>query len=307
MLARLQQSMIFSALLGAALWLAFTWARSPALAVAGLLVVACGHALVLALEFAAAHWLNRRDPAPRAGAWALLRAWLAEVRVAPRVFLWQQPFRSQALPDLLAPDAVLPGRRGIVFIHGFVCNRGYWNPWLRRLRGSGHAYAALTLEPLFGSIDDYVPAIEAAVQRVTAATGLAPLLVCHSMGGLAARAWLRAHQADARVHHIVTIGTPHQGTRLASFSPAINGQQMKWHSAWLQQLARDEPAQRSRLFTCYHSNCDNIVFPTSVATLAGADNRLVPGVPHVAFGFAPQVMRETLARAGEGTALLFPA
>lgn len=298
MLARLQRSLIFSLLLGAALWLAFTWARAPALAVAGLLVFACGHALVLALEFAAAHRLNRRDPAPRAGAAVLLRAWLREVRVAPRVFLWQQPFRSQALPDMLAPAAVLPGRRGIVFIHGFVCNRGYWNPWLYRLRGSGHAYAAVSLEPLFGSIDDYVPAIDAAVQRVTAATGLAPLLVCHSMGGLAARAWLRAQQADARVHHVVTLGTPHRGTWTARFSTVANGRQMALHSDWLRQLAQAEPAQRQRLFTCYYSNCDNIVFPASTATLPGADNRLLAGVPHVAMGFEPRVMQEVLAQAG---------
>jgi len=147
-----------------------------------------------------------------------------------------------------------------------------------------------------------VPQIEDAVQRVTAATGRAPLLVCHSMGGLAARAWLRAHQADARVHHVITLGTPHHGTWLARFSPLANGQQMALHSAWLRQLALDEPAQRSRLFTCYYSNCDNIVFPTSVATLPGADNRLLPGVPHVALGFDQQVMAEALARADIGRA-----
>jgi triacylglycerol lipase len=41
---------------------------------------------------------------------------------------------------------------------------------------------------VFGGIDDYAPLIEQAVQQVTQATGRPPLLVCHSMGGLAARA-----------------------------------------------------------------------------------------------------------------------
>lgn len=300
MLARLQQALVLTLLLGMGVWLALTWGHSPALAVAGLLVFAGGHAAVLALQFAAAHRLNRTDPAPRAGVAVLVRAWALEILVAPRVFLWQQPFRSQAVPDVPGPGAALPGRRGIVFIHGFVCNRGFWNPWLRQLRESGHPFVAVSLEPVFGSIDDYVPMIEAAVQRVTAATGLPPLLVCHSMGGLAARAWLRAHQADARVHHVITLGTPHHGTWLARYSPAVNGQQMTLHSAWLQQLAQDEPPGRRRLFTCYYSNGDNIVFPTSVAMLPGADNRLVTGVPHVALGFEPQLMRETLARAGVG-------
>lgn len=298
MLARLQRILFFNLLLLAALWVAATGGRSPALGVGGLLVLAFGHAVFLALEFAAARHVNRLDPAPRASLRALLRAWVREALVAPRVFLWQQPWRWNAVPDVLTPDSVVPGRRGIVFIHGFVCNRGYWNPWLYRLRGRGHAFAAVSLEPVFGAIDDYVPAIEAAVQRVTAATGLPPLLVCHSMGGLAARAWLRAHQADARVHRVVTIGTPHHGTWLARFSSVANGRQMAQHSAWLQQLTQDEPAQRDRLFSCYYSNCDNIVFPASTATLPGADNRLVPGVSHVALGFDARVMRETLALAG---------
>ena len=30
-------------------------------------------------------------------------------------------------------------------------------------------------------------------------------------------------------------------------------------------------------FTCWYSNSDNIVFPTSVASLPGADNRLAAG------------------------------
>jgi hypothetical protein len=300
MLARLQQVLVLNLLLLAGLWLALTWARSPVLALGGLLVLTFGHALFLALEFAAAHHLNRQDPVPRAGVRMLLRAWWLEVLVAPQVFLWRQPWRWNAVPDAVAPAAVVPGRRGIVFIHGFVCNRGYWNPWLYRLRGGGHAFVAVSLEPVFGAIDDYVPAIEAAVQRVTAATGLPPLLVCHSMGGLAARAWLRAHQADARVHHVITLGTPHRGTWTAHFSSVANGRQMVLHSAWLQQLAQDEPPQRGQLFTCYYSNCDNIVFPASTATLPGADNRLLAGVPHVAMGFEAQLMRETLARAGVG-------
>jgi triacylglycerol esterase/lipase EstA (alpha/beta hydrolase family) len=296
MLARLQQFMVLSWLLGTGLWIALTWRLLSAVTVAGLLVFALGHAVFLALEFVTIYRVNRDDPAPRAGVFMLVRAWALEALAAPRVFVWQQPFRWDAVPDVLLPESAVRGRRGVVFIHGFVCNRGFWNPWLFDLRQRGHAFAAVSLEPVFGSIEEYVPMVEAAIQRVTAATGLPPLLVCHSMGGLAARAWLRAYRADARVHHIITLATPHHGTWLGRWSPTINGQQMALHSAWLAQLARDEPAQRSQLFTCYYSNCDNIVFPTSVATLPLADNRLMAGVPHVALAFDKRVMRETLAR-----------
>lgn len=298
MLARLQQLISLGLLLGAGLWVALSWRQGPLFTVAWLLAFFLGHAVFLALEFVAVHVANRQDPAPRASVAALLRAWALEILTAPRVFLWQQPWRWHAVPDCLAPPATVHGRRGMVFIHGFVGNRGFWNPWLFRLRASGHPFAAVSLEPVFGSIDDYVPLVESAVQRVTVATGQPPLLVCHSMGGLAARAWLRAHAAHARVHHIITIGTPHRGTWLGRFSPSANGRQMALHSAWLARLAQDEAARPGHLFTCYYSNADNIVFPASVATLPGADNRLVLGVSHVALAFQQQVMNESLARAG---------
>ena len=186
-------------------------------------------------------------------------------------------------------------RRGAVFIHGFVCNRGFWNPWLERLRASGHPFIAVNLEPVFGSIEDYAPIIEDAVRRLTQATGLPPVLICHSMGGLAARVWLRAKSADARVHHVITIGSPHHGTWLGQFSHLENGRQMRLRNPWLEELAEHGGQCATPAFTCWYSNCDNIVFPASTATLEGADNRLIRGVAHVDLAFHPVVMDESLA------------
>jgi triacylglycerol esterase/lipase EstA (alpha/beta hydrolase family) len=183
----------------------------------------------------------------------------------------------------------------VVFIHGFVCNRGFWTPWLELLARRNHAFAAVNLEPVFGSIDDYVPIIEQAVAAVTQASGLLPVLVCHSMGGLAARAWLRAGPHAGRVHHVVTIGTPHRGTWLGQFSRARNGRQMALGSDWLRVLEEHFTQQTQPPITCWYSNCDNVAFPASTATLPGAQNRLVPGAAHVDLAFHPDVIAATLA------------
>jgi hypothetical protein len=66
-------------------------------------------------------------------------------------------------------------------------------------------------------------------------------------------------------------------------------------SGWLQQLAADAAVQAQPPFTCWYSNCDNVVFPSSNATLPGADNRLLTGVAHVELAFHPTVMAQTLA------------
>ena len=276
------------ALLGGLLWGAAAWLLP------GLLLLALLHAPLMALEFALLRWANRGEPAPRPTRRELLRAWAAEAFGALWVFGWLLPWRWRRYDDQLPADA--KGRRGLLLVHGFVCNRGIWNLWWPRLRALGVPCIALNLEPPFGTIDTYAPQIEAAVQRLTAATGKPPLLVAHSMGGLAVRAWLRDFDADERVHGVVTIGTPHHGTWLGRLGLAANTRQMRWHSPWLEQLAAREPAGRWRRFTCFYGHCDNVVFPCSTATLPGADNRHLRGHGHMHMLRHPAVLAEVLRR-----------
>jgi pimeloyl-ACP methyl ester carboxylesterase len=301
MLARLLQALTLLLLAGViaawALWLLAGAAFAFVLLALG---VALLHVPVMALEFLLLRWINGADPAPPATSWELLRAWAHEAFGALRVFGWQQPWRWRRFADQLPPDA--RGRRGLILVHGFVCNRGLWNAWWPRLQEAGVPCIALNLEPVFGSIDGYPPLIEDAVQRMTQATGRPPLLVGHSMGGLALRAWLRDHDGDARVHGVVTVGSPHHGTWLGRFGFAPNAQQMRWQSPWLLQLAAAEPAARYRRFTCFWGHCDNIVFPASTATLPGADNRHLRGHAHVHLLQHPAVLDTVLRRLAEDEA-----
>ena len=304
MLARLQQCTTLGLLAAALAWAAVFLARGqPVWAGVGALLIVLGYTLFLALEFVLLSRLNRDDPAPRASAAQLFGAWWGEVLAAPQVFCWRQPFRSKAEPDHL--PALPAGRRGVVFVHGFLCNRGIWNPWLARLRALGVPFVAVNLEPVFGPIEGYAASVERAVASVEQATGVAPLLVAHSMGGLAVRAWIGAYEADARVHHVITIATPHGGTWLARFGFSINSRQMGLAHPWHRDLAAREPAARSRNFTCFYSHCDNIVVPASAGTLPGADNRHVPGKAHVQLALQETVFQAVLARLsadGEGAA-----
>lgn len=69
---------------------------------------------------------------------------------------------------------------------------------------------------------------------------------------------------------------------------------------WVGALQKAEPVGRAALFTCWYSNCDNIVFPASTAALAGADNRFVGGLAHVEMAFDAEVMRDCLEEMGKG-------
>jgi triacylglycerol lipase len=239
--------------------------------------------LLLGIQCIWAARLNRKETVVQPaslGQW--LGAWLAEWRIAVKVFTWWQPFRHFAVANNLNPT---PGKRGIVLVHGFFCNRALWTGWMKLLLAKQRVFVSVDLEPAYGSISEYADIVEAAVLQVEQATGLPPVLVGHSMGGLAIRAWAAKYVGRdgdmKRVHRIFTLGTPHHGTAIAVASHGENGRQMRQASRWLMDNTSDLPKDFAKSCTCYFSHCDNIVFPTSTATLAGADNRHIAGYAHV--------------------------
>ena len=303
--ARLQQITSLS-LLGCALAWLWTWAGHGAMA-PWALVFLVPHVPALAFELCWAAHLARQPSARRAWGQEQVQAfpgWLQWVRagwqetwLGLRVFGWQQPWRHARHADHLPADA--QGRRGVLLVHGFYCNRGFWNAWMPRLRQAGVPHVAVTLGPPLADIAEQARGLEEARLKLVQATGLEPLLVGHSMGGLVIRSWL-ATQDDALAERqeLITIGSPHHGTALAAWAHSPAALQMRMASPFLQALHDRETPARRRCMTCYWSVCDNVVFPASSATLNGARNIHLPGLPHVGLAMAPAVLQDVLDRVG---------
>lgn len=239
--------------------------------------------------------LPRPEGQPRPTVVQCLRAAGLEWWAYEKVFSWHQPFGEWRHPDRC--DAGHRGRRGVLLLHGFRCNRGLWQHWARLLDVQGIPHVSLSLDPPFASIDAYAEQIEAAIRRLEQATGLPPLVVAHSMGGLALRAWRRAMKAaPGRLHHVITLGTPHAGTLMAQLSGAPNARQMRARSPWLQALAESESADWWRRFTCVYSCCDQVVCPSVLALLPEAQTLVVPASGHLQLVFEPSVMALVLQR-----------
>ena len=285
--ALIQRSLVcFCVLLGALLALHYSPSR-PILAWAWLMLPLWITLVLIGLQCVASCIVNRTDPAASPGLAGWLQVWVRETLAAWRVFSWWQPFHHHAIADHWLSERGT--RRGIVLVHGFFCNRALWTLWMRHLKARGHPFVVVDLEPAFGSISQYAKTIDAAVKRMTQATGMAPVLVGHSMGGLAIRFWLRSLGNIEKIHQIITIGTPHHGTALARWSFSTNGHEMRTHSAWLAALESAEQDTSHEKFICFYSSGDNIVCPATSATLPGADNRLIAQRGHVDLLFAPQV------------------
>jgi triacylglycerol lipase len=301
MLARVTRVLFIAwfALLGglAAVVRANGWTTGSGVALYALVL---GHPTLLAAEMLLARGVAVRHGAARARWRDLPRALLGEWIESTAIFGWRMPWRANAVEDHLPRTS--RGLRGVVFIHGYVCNRALWNPWMKRLRKLDRACVAVSLEPVFAGIDDYVAQVERAVSRVEAATGLAPIIVAHSMGGLVARAWLgsraahRRSDGTAEAARLITIGTPHRGTWLARAAIAASARQMRVDSAWLGGLAGGEPPTLPNLITSWWSECDQIVYPPPTAVYPGSEARQLRGVGHIALTAREEIWSEIRRR-----------
>lgn len=233
------------------------------------------------------------SPVPRElriGPSGFLRMVMLEYVDLIRLFVVIQPFERFWLgEDRLRPA---PDRPPLLLIHGYQCNRGAW-VWLRsRLEQAGWVVVTHNLEPVLADIDHYAAGIERRIDTVLAATGADQvILIGHSMGGLAARAYLRRHGAS-KVARLVTLGSPHHGSRLALMAWGPNGRQMHIGSAWLKALAAVPlPAETVSIYSAH----DNQVMPQRACSeLAGARNIALPGIGHLGLLFSPRVLATLL-------------
>jgi triacylglycerol lipase len=237
--------------------------------------------------------LRGASPVPeklRIGPLQALRMVFEEYAALVVLFTVIQPFEKFWLgPDRLGHCATRP--LPLLLIHGYQCNRGFWI-WMRwRLETAGWTVATHNMEPVWTEIDNYADGIERRIDEVLAATG-APqvILVCHSMGGLAARAYLRCH-GKGKVARMISLGSVHHGTLLAELGIGPNARQMRIGNPWLVALGASGAVPLPEGSVSIFSHHDNYVFPQETGSrLEGATNIAISGVSHLGMAFSPRVL-----------------
>ena len=233
--------------------------------------------------------LTWRSKGAQTGALLWWRAIWGETWAVYRVFIWAMPWTWTG--SRMYQGTQDSERVPVLLIHGYCCNHRVWDAVFAGLRARGHSVMAISLEPLFCSIDDYAVQVQAAVEQLCASTGQRQIaLVGHSMGGLVIRAWMRAHGcAQAKV--AVTLGTPHQGTQITPHARLPNAKQMVWHSAWLAQLEAHTTHAERALLRLALTPQDAIVFPQTAQTLPHLAAQAFPGLGHLQLCRDPGVLR----------------
>lgn len=167
-------------------------------------------------------------------------------------------------------DSGVSGNAPVLLIHGIYCNRAVWWQLRRRLLAAGAGpILAINLEPAGAAIDTHMPVVRRALERLQALVPNGSItIVAHSMGGLVARGvCLAAARGAPPVARIVTIATPHYGSRHAWLCVSGACREMRPGSAWLRRL---QSAETHTEIVAIHSVDDNLVAPRSSAVLLGA-------------------------------------
>jgi triacylglycerol lipase len=269
--------------------------------------VACVLLLIMVLwrlshgtvSWCVAQWLRWRDGRPLD--WANQFAALGK-EIAARIvsFNWSQPFPALAMGrDPVGSNDGTP----ILLVHGFFSSKGMWIRFRQRLvkAGMGPVYT-MDLKHVFGHVKDMVPSLHERIEQIARETGKDKIiLIAHSMGGLVSRQYLQVHGGD-RIAQLITLGSPHHGTRIAKIALFTCTRDMRRKSGFLDALAAKEAASPPAVpTTSIYTMNDDLVYPPETSELPWAENIAVHGVGHVSLLFDAGVfgnVMEVLGRKG---------
>ena len=179
----------------------------------------------------------------------------------------------------------------VVLIPGYTMNRGYFFPYATGLQKRGYNVFVFSPKKLFDSIEDMAGYLQYKINEVLKETGKEKvILVGHSMGGLLSRYYLQRLDGDKHVKKIITIGTPHYGTKLAPFGYGKNAREMEVNSTFISDLNRDiEDFQKNIDFLSIVSKSDNMVIPYQNGHLTGSERYLVDHLGHNSLMFSSEI------------------
>lgn len=139
---------------------------------------------------------------------------------------------------LLGPAPAVPIGTPVLLLHGYLGTGAAWAPLVRRLHEEGFVNVfALRYDSLSAGVPELAAVLADAARTAMARTGYAGVhLVGHSLGGLVARYAVQRLGLDRVTRSVVTIGTPHRGSRLARLGVGPAVAQLRPGSVLLRQL-----------------------------------------------------------------------
>jgi triacylglycerol esterase/lipase EstA (alpha/beta hydrolase family) len=232
------------------------------------------------------------------GFFAIIREWLSM-----SFLIFTYPLRL--VHDASPVRTKVQGKTPIIFVHGYGGNSANmaWMQLMLKRRGWDNVYAVSYTPPTIKA-EKLAQQVTRHVEHILAMTGAEKAIVIgHSMGGVLIRYALLHLGLKGKVEKVISLGSPHQGTRIASLFMAKGAAaQMRHQSNFIQTLERHPHTPGGAQFYSIYSNFDNFILPSNAAMLEGnCKNIHIPYLGHTAMLYSPAVLRQVEQCLDEGS------
>jgi len=183
------------------------------------------------------------------------------------------------------------GSSRVLVVHGYAGHPHSNGPLRHHLDRQGFRTESIDLRG-----HDDVPAMADALgdwlqQNVTSNEPVA--IVAHSLGGVVARYACRNADVRARIERMVTLGSPHEGTRIADLVDSEKASALERDAELTERLERQEPWDPNEFprLICLWSRSDLMMVPPQAAVADGAEDRELEGMTHYGYMLHPRAWR----------------
>jgi triacylglycerol lipase len=203
--------------------------------------------------------------------------------------LWRRLWQPRLDPDCPRPPVIL--------IHGLYHNVSAWTLFRRRLQAAGFANLYFLC---YSSWNQTFPALVMKLEQLLAEVrehfpNQSPILIGHSLGGLLSRACAQSLGGPTRLAGVVTLGTPHKGSKMAALGLGTLARSLIYRGPLIDKL---DEGKRKAATPCValYSPIDNMVLPNQAlqTTEAGWVHQETAPISHVAMLYHRQTAQLVL-------------
>ncbi len=196
------------------------------------------------------------------------------------------------IPGIRRPKEVAPSQPVIILTHGLYHNASAWLLMRHRLRKAGFVNIfVMNYRCFFTSFESVLAKFDKFVAASRAAVPDQPLiLVGHSLGGLISRVYGERSSGENIPEVVITLGTPHRGSKMAAFALGGLGRSIIYEAPLLRDIEREGrrlPCKGISLI----SPADSLVLPSEslLAPYPGWTEHETEPVSHVAMLYSKRI------------------
>ena len=155
------------------------------------------------------------------------------------------------------------GETPILLLHGLFVNQSCWFWFKRQLRQQGFKNIVTISLSGWHNEETLTELLSKRIDELRLQLGVNKVhLIGHSMGGMIARNYVQLRGGESKVDQLICLGSPHHGSKLATFALSPLGKLLIPGSDFLQKL-NSAPIPEKVQLTNIYTNKDNMVLPNS--------------------------------------------